>query len=326
MSHSTCLVIVRDAPDFTTAEREAERLLAPFNEGLEIPHEVFGATDRAVLDECFWWRDSTTLPAEEKANYERDVPPEPDPSDDDGLAWQAWADQIISDYHGGEAIFDGDRIGYLSTYNPRSKWDWYSLGGRWTGFWPLKAAVGADAKLGRPGVLGNVAARLTSDIARKRDIDFDLRIRDKELDAECFYTKVEAILGGLPESDITGFRPWPELRESMPDDIDSARRAYHAQPLVRAFRTSPDRNMHWIDIEDLHLNEGGRVRYVTEARENALSTFAVLDGADWYERGDMGWFGLIADEKPPEDWHEIFQRLLDSVPDDGWLAVYDLHI
>lgn len=27
----------------------------------------------------------------------------------------------------------------LSSYNPESRWDWYSIGGRWSGFLPLKA-------------------------------------------------------------------------------------------------------------------------------------------------------------------------------------------
>ena len=26
----------------------------------------------------------------------------------------------------------------ISHYNPDSRWDWYSIGGRWSGFLPLK--------------------------------------------------------------------------------------------------------------------------------------------------------------------------------------------
>lgn len=31
-----------------------------------------------------------------------------------------------------------DKGNLLTTYNPNSKWDWYSIGGRWSGFLPLK--------------------------------------------------------------------------------------------------------------------------------------------------------------------------------------------
>ena len=31
-----------------------------------------------------------------------------------------------------------DEGNLLTTYNPDSKWDWYSIGGRWSGFLPLK--------------------------------------------------------------------------------------------------------------------------------------------------------------------------------------------
>lgn len=35
----------------------------------------------------------------------------------------------------------------LSTYNPNSKWDWYSIGGRWSNFLKLKNGLCADSAL-----------------------------------------------------------------------------------------------------------------------------------------------------------------------------------
>ena len=32
----------------------------------------------------------------------------------------------------------------ISTYNPNSKWDWYSVGGRWSGYLPLKDGTFVD--------------------------------------------------------------------------------------------------------------------------------------------------------------------------------------
>lgn len=77
--------------------------------------------------------------------------------------------------------------GVYSERNPQSKWDWYSIGGRWAGYWFVheKAAPTEDmsdpAWAGRP-FLGDsdreyVETRISrpgrwTDIARKYDIDF----------------------------------------------------------------------------------------------------------------------------------------------------------
>jgi len=48
--------------------------------------------------------------------------------------------------------------GELTTYNPASKWDWYTLGGRWSGYLPLRPTDDADA------------APRTADVARAGDV------------------------------------------------------------------------------------------------------------------------------------------------------------
>jgi hypothetical protein len=58
-----------------------------------------------------------------------------------------------------------------STYNPNSKWDWYSIGGRWTGF--FKPKNGAKGKLGRSGAFGNQPEENHFDSMLKKDIDFE---------------------------------------------------------------------------------------------------------------------------------------------------------
>lgn len=55
-------------------------------------------------------------------------------------------------------------------------------------------------------------------------------------------------------------------------------------------------------------------------------TFAVLKDGQWHEKGDMGWFGMVSDEKPDEDWQKQFTDLMSDVPDDTLVSVYDVHI
>lgn len=59
----------------------------------------------------------------------------------------------------------------------------------------------------------------------------------------------------------------------------------------------------------------------------AFSTFAVLtEDGKWYERGSMGWWACVSNEKAAEEWSAEFQRLIETTPDDRWLTVVDCHI
>lgn len=66
-----------------------------------------------------------------------------------------------------------------TTYNPNSKWDWYSIGGRWMGYFTVKDGV--EEKLGKSGVFDNKAEEGTADIVKVKDIDI---AKAKEADKE----------------------------------------------------------------------------------------------------------------------------------------------
>lgn len=70
------------------------------------------------------------------ASYNKDVDGEAGDGEDD---WYAVDDQGLYT---------------LSTYNPKSRWDWWSLGGRWSGFFKLRP--GAKGVKGRDGVFGGM--------------------------------------------------------------------------------------------------------------------------------------------------------------------------
>ena len=59
---------------------------------------------------------------------------------------------------------------------------------------------------------------------------------------------------------------------------------------------------------------------------DALTTYAVLKDGKWYERGQMGWFGISSNEKDPEEWSSNFYKLIDSLPEDTRLTIVDCHI
>lgn len=201
------------------------------------------------------------------------------------------------------------------------KWDWYSLGGRWTGFFQMKPGVSGIQ--GRPGLMTNKAEAGTADSAFKMDIDFDRMRAEAEAEAATRYDKVRAIIEPhLP------FTPWPEVRDKYIGDapeldggIQAARDAYHSQPAKQALNQSDD--FRWHDVEDYLID---RATYIHRAGIQSSMTFAVLKDGEWFERGKMGWFGMVADEKDEGLWIEEFGKLIESLPDDTLLSVYDCHI
>ena len=130
----------------------------------------------------------------------------------------AW--KVIQDW--GYEIDEEENL--LSRYNPDSKWDWYSIGGRWSGFLCTKEK---DYE-GNP---------IRVNQAQFKDIDWDYMIKN----------------------DIIPFS------------------------------------------------------YVTE------------DG-EWCEKGEMGWWGMTANEMEQDDWADNFKRYLKLVEDDCLVTVVDFHI
>lgn len=80
-------------------------------------------------------------------------------------------DAFADEYFGYKKI--GDKYGYY--HNPNAKWDWWSVGGRWTGFFKAKKGVKFpnDLSTGTPGLLTECAGDGWHDSIRKCDIDFE---------------------------------------------------------------------------------------------------------------------------------------------------------
>ena len=226
MSHFTVLVIGENP----------EEQLAPFDESIDMPQYV-RHTKQDLIDkgkkDMEWFEKNRY--AEYLANPEKYVSEckgnnghikyitEEFPLRLKRTDEEIYQDEI-SRYEPKEIGSDGE---VYSNYNPKSKWDWYSLGGRWSGM--IKLKDGATGTIGRSGV---------------------------------FYNK-------------TG--------------IDSAKKG---------------------DIENL----------------NDLITFAVLKDGVWYERGKMGWWAIVTNEVDETEWETKVKELLNDLPDDTLISIYDCHI
>lgn len=61
-------------------------------------------------------------------------------------------------------------------------------------------------------------------------------------------------------------------------------------------------------------------------KAHPLTAFALVKDGQWYERGTMGWFACVSDEKAADQWDAEVAALLDNLPADAWLTVVDCHI
>ncbi|TDW65380.1 hypothetical protein EDF57_103564 [Novosphingobium sp. PhB55] len=209
-------------------------------------------------------------------------------------------------------------VGSYNRTNPEKKWDWWVVGGRWGGMLRLKS--GATGTLGRPGTFGRMRDEPgTADSAQLAAIDVEGMRSEARSRHGVRWDRVDSAMQGLPQ-----IVSWDEIREQHKPDFDAARTAYRTQPGVEAIRKAfPD---HFDIDEEVRASKMSRDDYVAAGAASALTTFAVVKDGKWFERGRMGWWAVVQDEKGEDAWDAEFAALLDGLPDTAHLTVVDCHI
>jgi hypothetical protein len=203
-------------------------------------------------------------------------------------------EEFMEDWYGAKQV--NGLWGRLT--NPNAKWDWWSVGGRWQGHLLLKNSRKVD-------------------VALKGEVDFEtMRNAAGKVAAEQ-YDAVHKVIAGTPECES-----WDSLIARL--DVDKAREIYFEQERVKKFREVATTNEAIGYFAKLSDYECTREEYIENARKNAISTYAMVEKSKWYEKGQMGWFGVSSNED--DDWVTKFNEKLDSLPDDTLLTVVDCHI
>lgn len=317
MSHFTVLVI---GPN-------PEEQLAPFHE-----FECTGINDQYVTDVDI--TDKVLLRVAGKGEYQHGSE-----TLDEALDYWGLGDRIVedegevdtsSDHKYGYAIVkDGVLIKAVNRTNENAHWDWYLVGGRWTGFFKLKA--GAVGELGRPGLMTPVPSNGRADQLTLGDIDVEGMRLDAAKEAGERWDLLASVMG----NPMPTIRPWADYVDEPTLTWNERREAYHAQaPLVALEnfrRTNHDSPLYkeqvellsWLVYEDYMVS---REAYAERFANSAMSTYAVVKDGQWYECGKMGWWGMALDEKDKEAWGLEFAKLIDGLPLDTQLTLVDCHI
>jgi hypothetical protein len=286
MSHFTVLVI----------GKEIDKQLQPYHEyectGIEDQYVTFVGTDETEeeLQEIF-------VKMKDKYNYKT-------------------FDDFMTNYYG--YIQQNGKWGRLT--NPNSKWDWWVIGGRWTGFFKLKP--NGTGISGQPGLMTSPAKPGYADSALKKDIDFEYMRKSAEDRAIQQWDYIHEAIKGIPIE----HERWETVIERL--GFEEGRDFYHKQPLVKAFKGATQKEnspVSWwgYSIEDFLVP---KEEYIESGRHSAITTYAVVMDSKWFEKGTMGWWGMSSDEMSQKEWNNVFNDLVDSLPDDTLLTIVDAHI
>lgn len=177
-----------------------------------------------------------------------------------------WSDEEC--YQDAIKYYDNEQINEdgstNETYNQHSKYDWYTIGGRWNGSLLLKS--------------GNYV-----DQALLKDID------------------------------------WDGMKEVSKKQLEKNWESY--QHLLSLAKTDSEKEnaRKLFDVIETTTKE----EYINANVKNFI-TYAVVKDGEWYEKGEMGWWGISSNEV--DNWEETFNHLLSDVDGDRVITIIDCHI
>ena len=297
--------------------------------------------------------------------------------EDKGLSFDEMYAKHGESWNGNDWRKDEDGLwSEYSSYNPNSKWDWYSIGGRWSGrvlFTKKPLPLGFELEgfstpevnnlltmykenkkkfekvvskyNGKSAEIRKVISQMAETIEKLEDVSDELgngvdettmgevdwegmRKRGENRGRE-YYNKVKAALGGVIPQPEVAWMSMHELDEYKDWDIQKKRDFYHSQDALKKLEEAEKNDTthelfgFGFNLEDFACGEEA---YVKRCGDDAMTTFAVVKDGKWYERGEMGWFAMVANEKDGKSWGDEVSELLKDVPADTKLTIVDCHI
>lgn len=196
------------------------------------------------------------------------------------------------------------RYGYWE--NPNRQWDYWRIGGRWSGFFRLKA--------------GTAGKEQRASSALKDEIDFE---HDRDEAARNAGERYDATVALLAAHGAPVLNP-EEFQERYPEAD------YAAQPFIEAFIKHPllGQFAAWPkDMVEAVQAEGGREAYVANSRMEVGAPYAFLMDGVWYSAGTCHWSasGPVTTSSQA-GWAQGYYDMLDTLPGNTRLTLVDCHI
>ncbi len=211
-----------------------------------------------------------------------------------------------------------DGYGYMS--NPNCRWDWYQVGGRWTGALRLKEVAialrmyndTAESETifdGSPGIM----------TSPNKEIEFCDSCLIKQLDVEWHRVEARRRAGAMWDA-------WhnPDRPERPASRDDWGLLSNEEREAVMEYER--ENGILFIDTDEVD-------RLISNNREPYLEMFGapkaitygfVSEDGEWNERAHMGWFGTHWDDNA--DYDVEFWRWIESLNGSTRIWVVDCHI
>lgn len=219
---------------------------------------------------------------------------------------------------------DGSVKACIDRTNPNKKWDWWSLGGRYSGRLRPKAGREESAAVGQRSWTNENDAIVGVDSCQVCDLDLEAmqaqRSKERQEWVDEIVTKSALSRGDvdraiqadplfhaewltLPEPRPRGgaYGDWLRAKGDLGTVCATARNAVFELPKVGSLSVTD-----WI------------------AAAPAITSFAVVKDGNWYENGKMGWWACVSDEDP--NWDQRFIELFASLRPDQFVSIVDCHI
>jgi len=161
-----------------------------------------------------------------------------------------------------------------TTYNPKSKWDWYVVGGRWTGLFSKDYDPAKDPE--------NIETCMVCAGSGSRDDKLGRDARAKDPSYKCNGCQGEG-----------KSVKWPTQWADHSGDIVPANK--------------------WLSLLD------------GDAKEFTPFAIVTPDG-EWHEKGKMGWWACVFDEKDKDEWRGQTAELVQKHANDHIAIVVDCHL
>jgi hypothetical protein len=235
-------------------------------------------------------------------------------------------EEYVEDWHGYEKNEETGRWGLWTNLN--SKWDWWLIGGRWTGYFPVKNSEGFS---GEPGLMTEANSKEDRKDA-VRLCDLDLESQDKE----------------TTEAADKFWKNWLYYREHRKDREETfygTRNTALTLGIIDCKREDEitederARAIHWRDFPGFRRNDDmwdvyndqdlTYEKFINTYRSyfNPICPYSILTAESWESPGEMGWFGCSSDT--PESvttYSDKFMDVLKGLDPNDWLVMVDCHI
>lgn len=189
-----------------------------------------------------------------------------------------------------------------STYNTESKWDWWTVGGRWTGLFSDYDPTKDPANL--------EVCTLCCGTGDRDDWVYYTDQEGKRLDAWQNGQHIKQLRDDFDELTRCFKDDWSEK-------CNGCNACYgKGQKLAFSFKCS-----------DTDIFTAKHALDWLENNSNS-QTFAILDkNGEWHEKGSMGWWAIVADQKEEDAWDtEYMDVVKKAAEDDSYFVLVDCHI